>query len=237
MFNVNCAKYSIIILVAVIFSASILIGTRIRYKNLLVTYGDQSRRQGSGLTVGAVLILLIGISISGVVYLQEANQYQVSSLSLLQLYDPDQSSDDCGHLGPGGNVRITGIGRHWQGFVQCRHRVSDYKQLTSYRFRLPEEVGKGSRLTNVTGQFFIDEQGAFHSNARVTWSVVYGRQQLCQARARWKKPGQCRPTSEVTVGDSNTLEIIERIESERPQRTLFAGLWNPELVVAKRCSG
>ncbi len=237
MFDLNCAKYSLIILAAVIVSASILIGTRIRYKHLLVTYGDQSRRQGTGLTWGAVLILLIGIPVSGVVYLQEANQYQVSNQSLLQLYDPDQSSEVCGHLGPRGNVTIAGVGRQWQGFVQCRHGVSDFTQPTTYTFRLPEEVGKGSKLTNVLGLFFIDEQDAFHPNARVTWSVVYGRQQLCQARARWKKPGQCRPTTEVTVGHSNTLQVIEHIESERPQQTLFAGMWNPELVVAKRCAG
>lgn len=185
---------------------------------------------------GAVLILIVGLPVSGVIYLREASEYQVSNQSLLPLYGQDQSSDGCGHLGLHGNVTITGIGHQRQGFLQCRHTVNDFDQPRIYRFRLPPEVGRGSKLTGASGLFFIDEEDAFHPNAEVSWSVVYGRQQLCQARARWKKPGRCQTTAEVTVQEDNILEVIEQIENRRPQQTLFAGMWNPGLVVAKRCS-
>lgn len=103
-------------------------------------------------------------------------------------------------------------------------------------FDLPSDIPDGSKLSGFRGDFFIDKAGgARQQQARVTWDVIYGRNQLCAVTIGWDEIGHCTILQSVEIEEGATLEISERVLVKNPNERLYAGLFRPALELQKPC--
>jgi hypothetical protein len=159
---------------------------------------------------------------------------------LVPAYDQQRSDPECGHY-PKANVLIPGQQHlQFEGFLQCRHEgsvsIQSIRRPLRYMFDLPSDIPDGSKLTGLRGDFFIDKAGgARHQQARVTWDVIYGRNQLCTVAVGWDEIGHCTIPQSVAIEEGATLEITEHVLAKNPNEPLYAGLFHPALQLEKPC--
>jgi hypothetical protein len=103
-------------------------------------------------------------------------------------------------------------------------------------FDPPSNIPGGSKITGFRGDFFIDKAGRSHQQqARVTWDVIYGRNQLCTVTVGWDEIGHCTMQQSIEIKEGSTLEIAERVLAKNLNEPLYAGVFRPTLELQKPC--